>query len=82
MEKRLQEPPMICLICRKADILDGFMSIDFERDEFNAVIHLVPAEICPACGESYLHEAVVSHLLDQVEGFSREGMNDIIQDYA
>ena len=82
MEEGLQESPLICLICRKADILDGMVSIDFERDEFKAIIRLVPAFVCPSCGEAYLDEAVTGHLLNQVEDLCQQGMNDMIQDYA
>jgi YgiT-type zinc finger domain-containing protein len=73
---------MICLVCRKAQLLDGLVSINFERDEFSAVINLVPAQICPACGEAYLDEQVTTQVLDQAEELSHQGMLDIVQDYA
>ena len=73
---------MICLVCRKAQLLDGLVSINFERDEFKAVINLVPAQVCPACGEAYLAEEVTEEILSQAEKLSHEGMMEIIQDYA
>ncbi len=73
---------MICLICRKAEIQDGLVSINFERDEFKAMINLIPAKVCPACGEAFLDEQVTTQVLNQAEGLSQEGMTDIIQDYA
>jgi YgiT-type zinc finger domain-containing protein len=82
MEKGSQEPPMICLVCRKAQLLDGLVSIHFERDEFKATINLIPAQLCPACGEAYLDEQVTMQVLEQAEGLSHEGMMDVVQDYA
>jgi YgiT-type zinc finger domain-containing protein len=82
MEKRFQEPPMICLVCRDAHTLDGHISINFERDEFKAVINLIPAQVCPACGEAYLDEDVTEEVLIQAEKLSHEGMLEIAQDYA
>ena len=73
---------MICLVCRNAQLLDGLVSINFERDEFKAVINLVPAQVCPACGEAYLAEEVTEEILSQAEKLSHEGMMEIIQDYA
>ena len=73
---------MICLVCRNAQLLDGLVSINFERDEFKAVINLVPAQVCPACGEAYLAEEVTEEILSQAEKLSHEGMIEIIQDYA
>lgn len=73
---------MICLVCRKAQLIDGLTSINFERDEFKAVINLVPAQVCPACGEAYLAEDVTAEVLSQVEKLSHEGMLEIAQDYA
>lgn len=73
---------MICLVCRKAQLIDGLTSINFERDEFKAVINLVPAQVCPACGEAYLAEDVTEEVLSQAEKLSHEGMMEIVQDYA
>lgn len=73
---------MICLICRKAEIQDGLVSINFERDEFKAMINLIPAKVCSACGEAYLDEQVTIRVLDQAEELSHQGMMDIVEDYA
>jgi YgiT-type zinc finger domain-containing protein len=73
---------MICLICRKAELLEGLVSMDMERGEFKTVINLVPAQVCPACGEAYLNEEVAAHILNQVEALAHEGMSDVFQDYA
>ena len=73
---------MICLVCRKGQLINGLVSINFERDEFKAVINLVPAQVCPACGEEYLAEDVTEEVLSQAEKLSYEGMMEIAQDYA
>lgn len=73
---------MICLVCRNAQTLNGHISINFERDEFKAVIKRVPAQVCPACGEAYLAEDVTEEVLIQAEKLSHEGMAEIVQDYA
>jgi YgiT-type zinc finger domain-containing protein len=73
---------MICLVCRKAQLIDGLASINFERDEFKVLINLVPAQVCPACGETYLDEQVTTRVLSQAEEISHEGLTDIVQDYA
>lgn len=73
---------MICLVCRKAQLIDGLTSINFERDEFKVLINLVPAQVCPACGEAYLNEQVTTLVLSQAERISHEGLTDIVQDYA
>lgn len=73
---------MICLMCRNAEIQDGLASIQFERDEFTATIQLVPALICPSCGEAYLDELITTRVLNQAAELSHEGMNHMIQDYV
>lgn len=73
---------MLCLICHSAQTVTGVASIDFERDEFRAVIHQVPAQVCPACGESYLDEDVAVALLQKLEKNLTEGELDVIQVYV
>ncbi|MFN8412620.1 MAG: type II toxin-antitoxin system MqsA family antitoxin [Anaerolineales bacterium] len=73
---------MICPICREAELLHGLTSLRFERDEFQAVINIVPAQVCPACGEAFLDEEVTTRVLNQAEQISQEGLLEIAQDYA
>jgi YgiT-type zinc finger domain-containing protein len=73
---------MICLICRQAHIVHGFTSIHFERDEFRAVVHHVPAQVCPACGEAFLSEPVTAEVLQQVEQVFLQGEIESVQDFA
>jgi YgiT-type zinc finger domain-containing protein len=73
---------MNCLICRQAEIVDGFTSITFERDEFKLVINNVPAHVCPSCGEAVVDEDVAIRLLSVAEDVVNEGLFEDIRDYG
>ena len=73
---------MICVVCREAQTVSGFSSISFERDEFRAVVHQIPAQVCPACGESFLDEETTADLLKRVEQILEEGELDVVHEYA
>ncbi len=64
---------MICLICRKAETVEGLTNIEFERGEFRLIVKSVPASICPGCGEAYAAEAVAEQLLKLARQRSDEG---------
>ena len=57
---------MICLICRQAEIVDGFTCVAFERVEFKLSVSGVPARVCPSCGEVYVEETIAVRLLNIV----------------
>ena len=67
---------MICLICRKAETVDGLTNIEFARGEFRLMVKHVPARICPGCGEAYAAEAVAQQLLKLASQHSDEGLLD------
>ena len=73
---------MICLICRQAEIVDGFTSIMLEREEFRVWINHVPAHICPSCGEAIVDEDVALRLLRVAEDVVNEGVIEDIRDYS
>ena len=73
---------MNCLICRQAEIVDGFTSITFEREEFRLLINHVPAHICPSCGEAIVDEDVAVRLLSMAEDVVNEGIIEDIRDYS
>ncbi len=73
---------MICLICRQAEIVDGFTSITFEREEFRLLINHVPAHVCPSCGEAIVDEDVAIRLLSEAENIVSEGILEDIRDYG
>jgi YgiT-type zinc finger domain-containing protein len=67
---------MTCLICRKAEIVESFTTVEFKRDEFKLVVNEVPARICPSCGEAYVDENVAAQLLTIARQKSEAGMLD------
>ena len=72
---------MICLICRKAEIVDGFTSVIFERDEFRFLINHVPAQICPQCGEAVVGEDVAIRLLSEAKDSFEQGEREDVREY-
>ncbi len=73
---------MICLICRQAEIVDGFTSVIFERGEFRLVVNRVPARVCPGCGEVYVIEDVAVRLLQEAEEVSKAGILSVVHDFT
>lgn len=67
---------MICLICRQAELVESFTTVEFERDEFKLVVNEVPARICPSCQEAFVDENVAAQLLSTVRQRSETGMLD------
>ena len=72
---------MICLICRQAELIDGFTSIPFERDEFRLLIKNVPAQVCPNCGEAIVDEDVAMQLIGKAQDAHAEGLIEDIREY-
>jgi YgiT-type zinc finger domain-containing protein len=72
---------MICLICRQSEIIDGFTSITFEREEFRLLVNQVPAHICPSCGESIVDEDVALQLISKAEDSFAQGMREDVCEY-
>jgi YgiT-type zinc finger domain-containing protein len=72
---------MNCLICRQAEIVDGFTSIALEREEFRLLINHVPAHICPSCGEAIVDENVAIQLISKVEDSFAQGLPEDICEY-
>ncbi len=72
---------MNCLICRQAEIIHGFTSITFERDEFKLLINNVPAQICPNCGEAIVDEDAAIRLLAQAEEAAEQGIPEAVLEY-
>jgi YgiT-type zinc finger domain-containing protein len=73
---------MICLICRQAEIVEGYTSIAFEREEFRLLVNRVPAHICPKCGEAIVDEAVAIQLIGQAGDVINEGIIEDIREYG
>ena len=72
---------MKCIICRQAELIDGFTSIPFERDEFRLLMRNVPAQVCPNCGEAIVDEDVAAEVLKKTEDVFEQGLQDEVRDY-
>ena len=72
---------MNCIICRQAELIDGFTSIPFKRDEFRLLMRNVPAQVCPNCGEALVDEDVAAELLKKTEDGFEQGLQDEVRDY-
>jgi YgiT-type zinc finger domain-containing protein len=72
---------MNCLICRQAETIPGFTSITFEREEFRLLIHNVPAQICPSCGEALVEEDVAIELVTKAEDSFIQGIREVECEY-
>ncbi len=73
---------MICLVCRQAEIVDGFTSVTLERGEIRLVVNNVPARLCPSCGEAYVDEEVAVRLLRDAEEMSKAGINNDVREFS
>ena len=73
---------MKCLICRQAEIVDGFTSVTLERDEIKLVVNNVPARVCLSCGEAYVIEDVAVRLLQRAEQMVEAGEHEEIWNYV
>ena len=72
---------MICLICRQAEIIDGFTSITLEREEFRLLVNHVPAHVCPRCGEAIVDEDVAIQLIGDAEDSFAQGLPEDVLEY-
>jgi YgiT-type zinc finger domain-containing protein len=72
---------MICLICRQSEVIDGFTSIVFEREEFRLQVNQVPAHICPKCGEAIVDEDVALRLIRKAEDSFEQGVREDVCEY-
>ncbi|MBK7456506.1 MAG: type II toxin-antitoxin system MqsA family antitoxin [Anaerolineales bacterium] len=72
---------MNCIICRQAELIDGFTSIPFERGEFRLLMRNVPAQVCHNCGEALVDEDVAAALLKKADDILEQGLQDEVRDY-
>jgi|KBSSwiStaDraftv2_1062776.scaffolds.fasta_scaffold6846849_1 YgiT-type zinc finger domain-containing protein len=73
---------MTCLICRQAEIVEGFTAIHFERGEMRLLVNHVPARVCPHCGEAYVDEEMASQLLRIARKMSEAGSLEEEMEYG
>jgi YgiT-type zinc finger domain-containing protein len=73
---------MKCLICRQAELVNGFTSVALERDEIKLTAKNVPALICPNCGDACVSEDVAVWLLSRAERLVKRGVRESIYEYG
>lgn len=73
---------MICLICRHANLFDGFTSITLEQADIKVMVSGVPAWICPNCGDAVVDENVALRLLATATAVAGLGMRRNSLKYA
>ncbi len=73
---------MICLICRRAELVHGFMSVTLERAEIRLTAKNVPAFICPNCGDACVGEDVAVWLLSRAERLVQTGLRESVYEYG
>jgi YgiT-type zinc finger domain-containing protein len=73
---------MICVICRRAETVNGPTTIMFERGEFRLLVKSVPAQTCPNCAEAYVDEEIARQLLGIATQVSESGILDTQYEYS
>ena len=73
---------MKCMACKQADTRPGTTTVTLERNGATLVFKDVPAEVCPNCGEDYVHEAVTRDLMQSAEDMVASGAQVDIRKYA
>jgi YgiT-type zinc finger domain-containing protein len=73
---------MICLICRQAELENGFTSVKLQRGETHLIISKVPARVCPSCGEAFVGEEVAARLLQSAQNAIHAGVLDAYLEYS
>jgi YgiT-type zinc finger domain-containing protein len=71
---------MTCPVCRQAETIDDVTLVFLERGEMQLEIKNVPARVCPHCGEAYVDEITVAHLLQRAEQTFPSGDRHILQE--
>ncbi len=72
---------MICLVCRRSEVVDSLTSVNFRRGEMHLIINDVPARVCRNCGEAYVGEEVAVRLLQSAEEVYRLGILENVVEY-
>jgi YgiT-type zinc finger domain-containing protein len=59
----------------------GEATVTLERGGLTLVFKLVPARVCPNCGEEYVDDTVTARLLESAEVLARSGAQVDIREY-
>ena len=73
---------MICLICRRAQLVPTLANIKLEQKEIIITVGGVPASVCPDCEETYLDEEIATRLLRIVDRSVKSGKPGKFLEYS
>lgn len=73
---------MRCAMGRQAETVPGRATLTFERDGATLVIKVVPARVCPNCGEEYVDERTAARLLQEADVAARAGVQVDVREYV
>jgi len=79
---RLENPAMICIICKQAEVVSGTATVTLERDGLTLVVKHVAARVCPNCGEEYVDEDAALRVMDMAERAAHSGVLVDVREYA
>ena len=71
-----------CVVCKLADTKPGTATVVLERGSLTVMFKLVPAQVCPNCGEEYIDAAVAKRLEQEAEAPARNGTRLEIRDFV
>jgi YgiT-type zinc finger domain-containing protein len=73
---------MRCVICKKGETREGYVTVTLEREGVAIVFQNVPAQICENCGEEYVSAEVTGRLMKMAEEAVNSGVSFEVRRYA
>ena len=73
---------MICLICRRAQLVPTFTNVKLEQQEIIITVRRIPASVCPDCKDTYLDEETATRLLRIVDRCVKSGKSGELLEYS
>jgi YgiT-type zinc finger domain-containing protein len=73
---------MKCVVCKQAETRPGTATVTLERDGLTVVFKVVPAQVCPNCGEDRVEQAIADRLLKEAEQTARNGTQVEVRQFA
>ena len=73
---------MKCVVCKNGETKDGSTTVTLERGSAIIVVKSVPARVCDICGEEYVDEAVMEHLMKTADEAAKSGVQFDVREFA
>jgi len=77
----LEEANMKCVIRNRGATREGFATATLERGQATMAFKHVPAQVCSNCGEEYIDDTVVRHLLEHTDETPDAGVELDVRQY-